>query len=210
MLKVGLTGGIASGKSQVASAFARLGVPISDADRISHALTAPGQPGLTALVDALGHGILDVQGGLDRPALRRHIFADPRLRQQVEALLHPLVLNALAAELAASHGPYALAVIPLLAESVPSQAVVDRILVVDCPEEVQLARLMSRDRSTEAEARAILAAQASRAARLAVADDILLNANGLAALDAAVERLHGFYRELAARGDPGRPGLRLP
>jgi dephospho-CoA kinase len=210
MLKVGLTGGIASGKSHAASVFARLGVPVSDADRISHALTASGQPGLTALTGALGESILDAQGGLDRPALRQRIFADPALRKQVEAILHPLVLGTLEAELAAASGPYAVAVIPLLAESAPSRALVDRILVVDCPEALQIARLMSRDRSTESEARAILAAQASRDARLAVADDILLNASDLAALDAAVERLHGFYRELAARGDPGAPGLRLP
>lgn len=210
MLKVGLTGGIASGKSQVASAFAQRGIPVSDADRLSHALTAPGQPGLEALVDALGKGILLPQGGLDRAALRRLIFTDPGLRRKVEAILHPLVLRALAAELRAAKGPYVIAVIPLLAESAPSQALVDRILVVDCPEELQVARLMSRDRSTETEARAILAAQASRDARLALADDILLNANDLAALDAAVGRLHGFYRELAAQGDPGRPGLRLP
>ena len=210
MLKVGLTGGIASGKSQVAAGFARLGVPVCDADHISHVLTARGEPGLAALVQALGPGILDDQGSLDRGALRRRIFADTGLRQRVEAILHPLVLTRLAGELEACGGPYAVAVIPLLAESAPSQALVDRILVVDCPEKLQVARLMSRDRSSEAEARAILAAQASRDARLAVADDILLNANGLAALDAAVVRLHGFYRELAARGDPGRPGLRLP
>ena len=210
MLKVGLTGGIASGKSHVASVFAGLGVHVSDADRISHALTAPGQPGLAALVQALGKGILDTQGGLDRAALRRRIFADPDLRQRVEAILHPLVLGSLAAGLAAAPGTYALAVIPLLAESVPSQALVDRILVVDCPEALQVARLMSRDGSSEAEALAILAAQAPRAARLAMADDILLNANDLAALDAAVGRLHGFYCELAAQGDLGRPGVRLP
>ena len=210
MLKVGLTGGIASGKSHAASVFTRLGVPVCDADHISHALTAPGQPGLKALVQGLGKDILDAQGSLDRAALRRRIFADPTLRQQVEVILHPLVLGRLEAELAAAQGPYAVAVIPLLVESAPSQALVDRILVVDCPEAVQVARLMSRDGSTEAEARAILAAQASRAARLAVADDILLNASDLAALDAAVGRLHGFYRELAARGDPGAPGLRLP
>lgn len=210
MLKVGLTGGIASGKSHAASVFARLGVPVCDADHISHALTAPGQPGLKALVQGLGKDILDAQGGLDRMALRRRIFADPALRKQVEGILHPLVLGALEAELAAARGPYAVAVIPLLAESTPSQALVDRILVVDCPETLQVARLMSRDGCTEAEARAILAAQASRTARLAVADDILLNANDLAVLDVAVERLHGFYRELAARGDLRRPGMRLP
>ncbi|HEX4300514.1 MAG TPA: dephospho-CoA kinase [Gammaproteobacteria bacterium] len=210
MLKVGLTGGIGSGKSAVAEAFARRGISVVDADRLSHALSAPGQPGLQALVEALGTGILDAQGHLDRPALRRRIFAEPTLRRQVETLLHPLVLGALEAELAATRAAYAVAVIPLLAESPASQALVDRILVVDSPEELQVSRLMSRDGDTSEEARAILAAQASRDARLAIADDILLNASDLAALDAAVERLHGFYRELAAQGDLGRSGLRLP
>ena len=210
MLKVGLTGGIASGKSQVASFFKNLGIHVSDADRISHTLTAPGRAGLAALVQALGRDILDAQGNLDRAALRRRIFAEPELRKRVEAILHPLVLEALGADLAAAPGPYAVAVIPLLVESTPSQALVDRVLVVDCPEELQLSRLMSRDGGSEADARAILAAQAPQDARLAVADDILLNANDLPALDAAVVRLHGFYRELVARGDLGRPGMRLP
>ena len=210
MLKVGLTGGIASGKTQVAATFARLGVTISDADRLSHALTAPGQRGLEALVRTLGKDILDSQGRLDRAALRRRIFADPALRRQVEALLHPLVLEAQAFELQAAKGPYAVAVIPLLAESPASRALVDRVLVADCPEELQLSRLMSRDGETQASANAILAAQAPRAARLAVADDILLNANDLPALEAAVVRLHEFYRELVAQGDLRRSGLRLP
>jgi dephospho-CoA kinase len=210
MLKVGLTGGIGSGKSAAAEAFARRGIPVMDADRISHAVTAPGQPGVAVLEKALGKGILDAQGRLDRTSLRRRIFADAGLRHQVEAALHPLILAALAAELAAARGPYAVAVIPLLAESTASQPLVDRILVVDSPEELQVARLMSRDGDTPEQARTILAAQAPRDARLAIADDILLNAGDLAALDAAVDRLHGFYRELAARGDLGAPGLRLP
>ena len=210
MLKVGLTGGIGSGKSAVAEAFARRGIPVVDADRISHAITAPGQPGLAALEKALGRGILDAQGRLDRASLRRRIFADTALRQRVEATLHPLIVAALGRGLAAAAGPYAVATIPLLAEVPAIQALVDRILVVDSPEELQVSRLMSRDGDTSEEAQAILAAQASRDVRLAVADDILLNANDLAALDAAVERLHGFYRELAVQGDLGRPGLRLP
>jgi dephospho-CoA kinase len=210
MFTVGLTGGIASGKSAAAAAFDRLGVPVSDADRIGRKLNTPGQSGLKALVQALGTGILDAQGQLDRASLRRRIFAEPALRRQVDALLHPLILGALAAELAACPGPYAIAVIPLLVESPASQALVDRVLVVDSPEDLQIGRLMSRDGDSLEQAKAILSAQASRDARLAVADDILLNASDLAALDAAVERLHGFYRELAARGDPGAPGLRLP
>ncbi len=210
MLKIGLTGGIASGKSAAAAAFARLGVPVVDADRLSHALSAPGQPGFQALVKALGTGILDAQGQLDRAALRQRIFAESALRQQVEILLHPLILGALAAELAAAQAPYAVAVIPLLAESPASRALVDRTLVVDSPEALRVARLMLRDGDTPEQARAILAAQAPRDVRLAAADDILLNANDLATLDAAVGSLHGFYLELAASGDFSRRGKTLP
>lgn len=210
MLKVGLTGGIASGKSLAAAALARLGIPVVDADQLSHALTAKGGKGFDALVAALGPGILDAQGGLDRRALRQRIFADAALRARVEALLHPLVFQALEAELKACQGPYAVAVVPLLVEKPEARALVDRVLVVDCPEEVQVARLMSRDRETEASARAILAAQSSRDARLAAADDILSNASDTVALDAAVGRLHGFYLELAARGDFRRRGIALP
>ena len=210
MLKVGLTGGIGSGKSAVAEAFARQGIQVVDADHISHSLTGPGQPGITALERALGGDILDAEGHLDRPSLRRRIFADTTLRQRVEAVLHPLIVAGLGRELAAARGPYTIATIPLLAEMPAIQGLVDRILVVDCPEELQISRLMSRDGDTPEEARAILAVQASRDARLAIADDILLNAGDLADLDAAVGRLHGFYREVAAQGDLQRPGLRLP
>ena len=210
MLKVGLTGGIASGKSLAAAALARHGVAVLDADQVSHALTAQGGRGLDALVGRLGRGILDPQGGLDRRALRARIFADAALRAQVEALLHPLVFEALEAELKVSQGPYAVAVIPLLVEKPAARALVDRMLVVDCPEEVQIARLMSRDRETEASARAILAAQSPRSVRLAAADDILSNASDAAALDAAAGRLHGFYLELAACGDFRRRGIALP
>jgi dephospho-CoA kinase len=210
VLKVGLTGGIASGKSLAAAALGRLGVPVVDADQVSHALTARDGQGLAALVQALGPGILDPRGELDRRALRLRIFADAALRARVEALLHPLVFEALEAGLKAAQGPYAVAVIPLLVEKPAARALVDRVLVVDCPEEVQIARLMSRDGETEASARAILAAQSSRAARLAAADDILSNASDAAALDAAAGRLHGFYLELAARGDFRRPGIALP
>lgn len=210
MLKVGLTGGIGSGKSAVAEAFTRRGIQVVDADHISRSLTGPGQPGAAALAKALGEDILDSRGELDRPALRRRVFADAALRQRVEEVLHPLIVAALDRELAAARGAYAIAAVPLLAEVPAIQGLVDRILVVDSPEELQISRLMSRDGGTPEEARAILAAQASRDARLAIADDILLNAGDLAGLDAAVGRLHGFYREVAAQGDLQRPGLRLP
>ncbi|MGE5625194.1 MAG: dephospho-CoA kinase [Bacillota bacterium] len=210
MLKVGLSGGIASGKSLVAAEFARLGVPVADADALAHELTAPGQPGLKALVHTLGEAILDPQGRLDRTRLRRQVFADPGLRLRLEKALHPLILKALGDRLAEFKAPYAVAVIPLLTEVPAARALVDRVLVVDAPEELQLSRLMSRDGGSESEARAILAAQASRTARLKAASDILLNAGDKGELTDAVQRLHGFYLDLAAQGDLQRSGLRLP
>ena len=210
MLKVGLTGGIASGKSRAAAEFARLGVPIVDADAVSRELTLSGKPGLDALVAALGTGILDAQGRLDRAALRSRMFADAGLRRQVEAALHPLVVDGLKAGLAAARGAYVIASVPLLLEVPAARALVDRVLVVDCAEDTQIARLMSRDGDSESQARAILAAQMPRDARVAAADDILSNAGDLAALSAAVERLHGFYLELAANGDYRRRGRTLP
>jgi len=209
MLKVGLTGGIASGKSLVADEFARLGVPVVDADRISRDLTTPGEPGLKALVGALGPAILDPEGRLDRQGLRQRLFTDTALRRQVEGLLHPLVLKALQARLTALQTPYALAVIPLLVEVPASRKLVDRVLLVDCSPERQLRRLMSRDHETESNARAILAAQAPRSARLEAADDILLNEDEPAALHKNAARLHAHYLELAARGDHHGAGLKL-
>lgn len=210
MLKIGLTGGIASGKSRVEREFSALGVQVADADAMSRELAVKGGEGLKALVEALGPGILDPDGSLDRRRLRERLFADTALRRQVEGLLHPLILGRLKARLDGFRAPYALAVIPLLTESPASRALVDRVLVVDCSEELQLRRLMSRDGETESQARAILAAQADRATRLKAADDILLNEGDEATLRHHVSHLHKFYLELAAAGDPRRPGLRLP
>ncbi|MFI4921835.1 MAG: dephospho-CoA kinase [Gammaproteobacteria bacterium] len=210
MLKVGLTGGIASGKSQVEREFAALGVPVVDADALSRELTTPGGAGLPGLVQALGQGILGPDGGLHRARLRERLFADPELRLRVERLLHPLILKHLKERLEASHGPYALAAIPLLTEVPAARVLVDRVLLVDCSEALQVTRLMSRDGISEAAARSILASQATRAERLRAADDILLNEGDVGLLREYVARLHGFYLELAASGAPRRPGLRLP
>ena len=147
MLKVGLTGGIASGKSALAAEFTRLGVPVVDADTLSRELTAPGSPALTQLTALLGGPCLDSRGRLDRARLRRQLFGDANLRARVEALLHPLVIQRLRQALASCHASYAIAVIPLLVENPQARTLVDRVLVVDCPEPVQLARLMSRDES---------------------------------------------------------------
>ncbi len=210
MLKVGLTGGIASGKSLVAQEFSRLGITVSDADAISRELTRPGALGLQALTGALGPGILGPGGELDRPALRARLFTDAALRKRVNGLLHPLIFARMRAELAAAPGPYALAVIPLLVEAPASRALVDRVLLVDCSEATQLSRLMSRDGESEAGAHAILHAQASRDARRRAADDILLNEGDRKSLQAGVVRLHAFYLELAAGADFQRAGLQLP
>lgn len=210
MLKVGLTGGIASGKSRVEREFAALGVPVADTDLLSRELTGPGGGGLPPLVQALGPDILGPEGGLDRRRLREHLFADPALRLRVERLLHPLILDLLKHRLDAFKGPYALAVVPLLTEVPAARVLVDRVLLVDCSEALQLSRLMSRDHLDEAAARSILAAQATRAERLRAADDILLNEGDVGALREYVARLHGFYQELAAQGAPRSPGMRLP
>lgn len=210
MLKVGLTGGIASGKSRVEWEFTALGVPVADADVLGRELTAPGGRGLGALVESLGPDILDRGGNLDRGRLRQRLFADPELRLKVERLLHPLILERLKTELEASRAPYALAVIPLLTEVPAARVLVDRVLLVDCSETLQVSRLMSRDHMSEPAARSILTAQATRAERLRAADDILLNEGDAGVLREYVARLHGFYLELAAEGAPRRPGLRLP
>ncbi|HVC38254.1 MAG TPA: dephospho-CoA kinase [Gammaproteobacteria bacterium] len=210
MLKVGLTGGIASGKSTVAAEFAILGVPIVDADVLARELTSQGNPGLTQLVAELGEQILDSQGRLDRTRLRRRLFADAALRARVEAILHPLVVRRLKDSLAAFKAPYAVAVIPLLVENPQARALVDRVLVLDCPVSSQLARLMSRDGESAESAQAMLSAQADRQRRLAAGDDILTNNGGAAELSDCVHKLHGLYLDIAKHPTQPHPGVRLP
>lgn len=198
MLRVGLTGGIASGKSSVAEHFARLGATVIDTDQIARDVVEPGEPALAALVGALGSGILGPDGWLDRAALRRRLFADAALRRRVEGILHPAILGEMERRARAAGGPYQLLVIPLLAET-GRPAIVDRVLVVDCPESVQIERLMRRDGTDEAEARQALAAQAGRAERLSLADDTVDNGGPPGALAAQVAALDGRYRALAGK-----------
>ncbi len=200
-LRIALTGGIASGKSAVAAAFARLGVPVVDTDRLARELVEPGQPALDAVVAEFGADILGPDGQLDRRRLRTLVFADDARRRRLEAILHPAIRAATASALAAVSAPYALVAIPLLVESGQRQAY-DRVLVVDCPPETQLARLLARDGETVEGGRAILAAQATREARRAVADDVIANTGSLADLETAVTQLHGRY--LALAGAAGR------
>jgi dephospho-CoA kinase len=195
-LRIGLTGGIASGKTAVANAFARRGVPVIDADRIARDVVAPGTPALAAVLAEFGPGLVLPDGGLDRRRLRQIVFAEPERRRRLEAILHPAIRRAMEAEAMAVTAPYALIAIPLLAET-DQRAWVDRVLVVDCPAELQKARLMARDGETAERAAAMMAAQAPRAARLAIADDTIDNSGSLADLERAVDELHRRYLSLA-------------
>jgi dephospho-CoA kinase len=208
-LRIGLTGGIASGKSTVAELFAAAGVPVIDLDIVAREVVEPGEPGLDAIVAEFGAEVLDAAGRLDRASLRARVFNDAAARKRVEALLHPRILEAGAEQAHAAGGPYQLIVAPLLVEF-GLTGWVDRVLVVDAPAEMQLARLVARDGGEQALARAILASQASREQRLAAADDVIVNDGPPLRLAGAVKTLDALYRDMAARGDRKREGLRLP
>ncbi len=197
---VGLTGGIASGKSVVAQCFADLGVAVIDADAAARETVVPGSEGLAAVVSAFGPGVLAADGGLDRAAMRRRIFEEDAARSRLEAIVHPLVRAALQTASAAAPGAYTLVAIPLLAEGGGRVGYpwLDRVLVVDVPIETQIARLLQRDAVDSALAARMVAAQAERRARLAIADDVLVNDGGLDALAAHVAALDAQFRALAA------------
>ena len=196
--RIGLTGVIASGKSTVADLFGALEVPVIDTDKIAREVVEPGQPPLEKLVERFGTGILTPDGHLDRPKLREIVFSDPKARADLEALTHPAIGSAVEAMAAAAGGPYQILVIPLLVEKGLGKRL-DRVLVVDCPETLQLQRLQARDGSSPAQAQAILDAQASRTARLKAADDVIRNESDVAALRQQVEALHRRYLELAQK-----------
>ena len=200
-LRIGLTGVIASGKSTVAQRFTELGIPVIDADDSSRFVVAPGQPGLVELTRRFGPGVLTADGGLDRRTLRNLVFADPQLRRDLEAILHPLIRADMGRRASAAVGPYLVMAIPLLVEGGKPDRV-DRILVVDVDEDVQLERVMARDSTTLEQARAIIAAQASRAARLEAADDVIVNSGTVSELRQAVDGLHEHYLRLAATTRP--------
>lgn len=194
--RVGLTGGIASGKSTVARLFGALGVPIIDTDQLARDVVEPGQPPLERLVERFGPSILTADGHLDRPALRNIVFSDPKARADLEALTHPAIGAAVEARSASAGGPYQILVIPLLVEkNLGSQ--LGRVLVVDCSEELQIRRLQARDGSTLEQAQAILNAQASRTTRLKAAHDVITNESDMSALRDRVADLHASYLELA-------------
>lgn len=195
---VAVTGGIASGKSAVTRRFEALGVPVHDADVAARAVIAPGTPGLQAVVEAFGADVLDADGALDRAAMRRRVFADAGARRTLESIIHPRVRAWLRQRADEQHDPYGLLAIPLLAENIDSYRWVDRVLVVDAPEATQLARLQQRDGIDAALAQRMLDGQASRAQRLALADDVIDNNGDEAALDGAVAALHQRYMALSA------------
>lgn len=202
MLRIGLTGGIASGKTTVARLFAALGIPVIDSDELAREVVAPGTAGLAAIRARFGPGVIQPDGSLDRRALRQIVFDDEAARRDLESITHPAIRALMDQRSRAAGGPYQILAIPLLVEGGARRPGIDRILVVDCPEDLQVRRVMLRDRSTEAGARAVLAAQASRAARLAVADDVIGNDGDLPALRDQVEALDRRYRALATRREP--------
>jgi dephospho-CoA kinase len=204
-LVIGLTGGIASGKTSVGQRFIELGVPVIDADESSRWVVAPGQRGLAEVAARFGADILTATGELDRRALRSRIFGDPQQRHALEAILHPLIRADMERRASAAAGPYLVMAIPLLVEAGDARDRVDRILVVDVSEEIQLERVMARDGCSLDEARAILSAQASRDRRIKAADDVLVNLGTVSELRQGVDALHRRYLSLIAEiaADPG-------
>lgn len=194
--RVGLTGGIASGKSTVASLFAALGVPVIDTDVIARQVVLPGTAGLTAVVSSFGPDVLQPDGSLDRKRLRDLAFSTPESRRRLEDILHPRIAAELEIQSARADGPYQVLVVPLLIES-GLTARVDRVLVVDCLESVQRARLMVRDGETAAGVERLLAAQLTRETRLSRADDVLANSGTRDELRERVQELHARYLQLA-------------
>jgi dephospho-CoA kinase len=194
---VGLTGGIGSGKSAAATLFEQLGAAVVDTDAIAHELTAPGGAAIAPIRAAFGDEVIDARGALDRAAMRRKVFADAQAKARLEAIIHPMI-RAEADRRCAAAAPYVVLVVPLLVESGGYRSRVQRIAVVDCPEEVQVVRVMSRSGLSAEEARAIMAAQVGRDQRLAAADDIIDNGGDLSALRPQVEALHRRYLEMAA------------
>ena len=192
---LGLTGGIGSGKSAVVEEFGKLGVDWVDVDHVARWVVEPGKPALAAIAEMFGNGVLAADGSLDRAAMRELVFQDPLQRKWLEELLHPLIRQEARAYLERATSTYAIMVSPLLVESGQYRQV-DRVLVVDVPEALQLQRAVRRDKSNEAQIRAILNAQASRDERLRYADDVLTNDRDLAWLKQEVERLHNFYLTL--------------
>lgn len=191
---IALTGGLGSGKSEAVKQFAKLGVPVVDTDVIAHALTANGAPALKQISELFGPQFLTNEGALDRAKLRAHVFAHPQERSKLEALLHPLIRAAALKQLAENehqqHPDYQILVIPLLFENNQYQTSIHKILLIDCDEQLQIARAMARSHLSQSEAQAILDAQVSRTTRLKLADEVIENNGTLAELTESVEKMH--------------------
>lgn len=198
-LVVGVTGGIASGKSTVCGLFAALGIPVIDADAIARELVAPGQPALEAIACEFGADILDEDGALRRDRLRAIIFEDAERRARLNEILHPRVYEEIQQRINRLNSVYCVVCIPLLAET-GGRSVVKRVLVVDAPEELQVRRIVERDGVSVEQARAALTAQASRAERLSIADDVICNDRDTGHLRTEVQRLHDLYTHAAKSG----------
>lgn len=190
---VGLTGGIGSGKSAAADAFGKLGATVIDTDAIAHELTGPGGAAIPEIERQFGKAFIDAQGAMNRQRMRDLVFSDAEEKQRLESLLHPLIRAESARRVAAAAGPYAVLVVPLLVESPGYRERVNRVLVVDCPEPLQIARVMQRSNLPEAQVRRIIAAQIQRERRRAAADDVIDNSGTIAALQQQVLKLHEQY-----------------
>ncbi|HIF9313800.1 TPA: dephospho-CoA kinase [Photobacterium damselae] len=193
---VGLTGGIGSGKTTVANLFARYGVDLIDADIIARDVVAPNSAGLAAIIDKFGADITLENGELDRAQLRQLIFSKPELKEWLNQLLHPMIRQQMLAQIQASTSPYCLLIVPLMVEN-NLQALTQRLLVVDVDEQVQIQRTQQRDKVPLEQVKKILASQASRSERLAVADDVITNNDDEQALYPQVEKLHQYYLALS-------------
>ncbi|MBK6673457.1 MAG: dephospho-CoA kinase [Proteobacteria bacterium] len=206
MLRIALTGGVASGKSTVARLFEALGAKLIDTDQVARDIVAPGTPALAQIAGQFGPEVLRADGALDRARLREIVFSDPAARARLEAITHPAIRERVAGISARAGGPYQIIAVPLLVET-GTQRQYDRVLLVDCDPQVQLGRLMLRDGLTAEQARSMLAAQAARAARLAVADDVIANESGTEVLAPQVESLHRRYLQMAGTlsGSADRP-----
>ena len=194
---IGLTGGIGSGKSAAADEFAKLGATVVDTDAIAHELTAAGGAAVPEVARQFGKAFVDASGAMDRRRMRDLVFSDAEEKQRLEALLHPLIRAESARRIAAAPGPYVIHVVPLLVESAGYRERVSRVLVVDCPEALQVTRVRQRSMLPEAQVRRIIASQIQRERRLAAADEVIDNSGDLAALHKQVRTLHEKYLALA-------------
>ena len=206
-LVIGITGGIGSGKTTVADMFADLGVPVIDADEIARQVVARGRPAHEEIVEQFGRDMLTDSGELDRGKMRERVFSDPDKRERLEAIVHPRVYAEMERRLDGLESAYAIVVVPLLIET-GGQSIVDRVLVVDSPEELQVERTLRRDGTTREAVEKILAAQIDRESRLAAADDVIENDASESALRDAVSRLHRGYLKAAARIASTQAGMK--